>query len=63
MPYAQPLIITKKERAILDDRPTECKSKLILLVRLAAELVERITGIELVVSKILEQRSPDLVCA
>src|ERR1700686_1393980 len=58
---AQAFVVSEKEGFVLDDGPTQSKSKLILFVRLLTEDVEGVGSVNLFVPQKLEHVAVDLV--
>ena len=51
LPDAQALVVSKEEQLILDDRPAQRKSELVLLVGLLAKLVELVRRVDFFVAE------------
>ena len=63
MPDPQTLVIEEEKCPILDNRSTKRESELILLVRLASELVKGISGIKLLIAQKLVNVAMQLIGA
>ena len=63
LPDPQTLVIEEEKRPILDNRSTQRESELILLVRLASELVKGISGIKLLIAQKLVNVAMQLIGA